>query len=102
MEESTKEIIQLPHDGIVKKIVISNLLDFLDIMEKEDKPFKLLAELENNLVGRKIRKIETTISIPLSSGKGIVVFSLSSYDKVDSIEIDKYILTYRYSSMIGE
>lgn len=101
MEESTKEIIQLPHDGIVKKIVISNLLDFLDIL-KEDRPFKLLAELENNLVGRKIRKIETTISIPLSSGKGIVVFSLSSYDKVDSIEIDKYILTYRYSSMIGE
>ena len=101
MEESTKEIIQLPHDGIVKKIVISNLLDFLDIL-KEDRPFKLLAELENNLVGRKIRKIETTISIPLSSRKGIVVFSLSSYNKVDSIEIDKYILTYRYSSMIGE
>ena len=101
MEESTKEIIQLPHDGIVKKIVISNLLDFLDIL-KENRPFKLLAELENNLVGRKIRKIETTISIPLSSRKGIVVFSLSSYNKVDSIEIDKYILTYRYSSMIGE
>lgn len=101
------EKLELPHSGIVYKIGILNITDFLDFF-KESRPFEVLGILESQVVLKKIRKIEENISIPytkVSGEQGMVIFSLSSFNKIpdeSNIEagIDRYFVVYRYSTMI--
>lgn len=89
--------VTLPHDGVVTKLCIQNLSDFVSILKS--RPFYTLAELEKSVIGKKIRKLEKTKSIMYVLG-GVVMFDLVGYDKVGTVDgVDEYSVTYRYSAI---
>lgn len=93
MEENKN--IQLPHDGVVTKLSIQNLLDFA---EMSPKPFGVLSKLEEMVTDKKIRKLERQ-EVILDHGN-IIVFDLVGFEKTDErFGIDMYTVIYRYSSM---
>lgn len=98
MEKINENALELPHDGVVTKLEIQNVSDFLNIFDKL--PFKVLSKLEDEVVGKKIRKLEKTENI-LSEGGRVTQFNLVGYNKTEvSQGVDEYTVSYRYSAIM--
>ena len=93
-----EKLLELPHDGIVTKLEIQNVNDFLNIFGKF--PFKVLSKLEEEIVGKKIRKLEKIENI-LSEGGRVTQFNLVGYNKTEVFQgVDEYTVYYRYSAIM--
>lgn len=98
MENFNEKLLELPHDGIVTKLEIQNVGDFLNVFDKF--PFRVLSKLEDGVVGKKIRKLEKIENILSESGR-VIQFNIVGYNKTGiSQGVDEYTVSYRYSAIM--